>query len=226
MTRAAIVCSLFALGLVAPAATAQESASDYLPDAEAIGSGWTQLADLPAVDELDASFTDAAYGIYGGPDGARAVVNVFVVAEGMTAIRQSWEIGNSIFDSYRTEVDYGFQIRREDELADLPLPDGCSDARRLYAADSLGFQRFPVGLTLCAADPNVIVFVYASGEVLGETESAASDAIAGLVLTGGQSSADDSAAPDDDDSASADNADARAVETLIGGGGNNDEEGD
>jgi hypothetical protein len=155
-----------------------------LPDASALGSGWTQISALPAVEDLDPSFSDAATGVYGGPNGARAVVTVFIVTEGMTAIRQSWEVANGAFDFYRQNVDYGYQSSREEELAAQPLPEGCADARRIYAVDNLGAQQFPVGITLCAADPNVIVLAYASGEIDGLTANEASDAITALTLSG------------------------------------------
>ena len=183
-------CLLIAFGTVlawlamALPVKAQEAPAEMLPDASAIGSGWAQIAALPAVENLDPSFSDAATGVYGGPNGARAVITIFTVAEGMTAIRQSWEVANDSFDFYRQNVDYGYQISREEELASQPLPEGCADARRIYAVDNLGVQQFPVGITLCAADPNVIILAYASGEIDGLTANEASDAITALTLSG------------------------------------------
>jgi hypothetical protein len=185
MRRLLVAISVALLGCAtAVPLSAQQAPAEILPDATAIGSGWTQVATLPAVENLDPSFSDSATAIYGGPNGARAIITIFTVAEGMTAIRQSWEVGNDVFDFYRQNVDYGFQSSREEELAAQPLPDGCADARRLYAVDELGVQQFPVGLTLCAADPNVLVMAYASGEIAGRSGSEASDALVSLALAG------------------------------------------
>lgn len=164
-------------------ARAQSSAEEMLPPEASLGEGWTQIASLPATEELDRSFRDAAYGVYGGPDGSRAVVQVFLVAEGMTAIRESWEVGGSVFDFYRGEIDYGFQFSREEDLADEPMPAGCADERRLYGVESIGFEQFPVGLSLCAADPDIIIFAYVSGTLGGLNGYRASDAAIAATLT-------------------------------------------
>lgn len=183
MIRAAVVGSLLTLGLVTTSGAAQDAAT-RLPEASAFGAGWTQITTVPGADELDPAFTSVAGGLYGGPDGARIAVSVYTVGEGMTAIRGSWEAGNRDFDYYRNHIEYGFQVSREDDMAALPLPDGCADARRLYGTDELGFQVMPVGLTLCAADPNILVLTYTSGTIDGLEGVDASDHVTELVLNG------------------------------------------
>ncbi len=175
MTRLVLVAIVFASALVPWRTSAQQAAADMLPAASAFGRDWTQITALPAVENLDPSFRDAAYGVYGGPKGARIVVEVFLVAPGMTAIRKSWEVGNSDFEFYRTKIDWGYDSSRERDLAAQSLPSGCSDARRTYGVEEIGFQQFPAGITLCAADPDVLVVAFASGEVNGQTGYKASD---------------------------------------------------
>ncbi len=157
-----------------------------IPAAEAFGARWALLHQEPAVEDLNAAFRDAGYAVYGGPEGARVVVSVFLVAEGMTAIRDSWEIGNNAFDSYRSEIDYAYQSSRERDLAERAAPEGCADTRRIYGVDTIGLATFPVGITLCAADPEVMVLAYASGTVAGLTGYEASDAVVAAVLGGGE----------------------------------------
>ena len=142
------------------------------------------MGSRPATENLDPAFSEGVYGIYGGPDGARVVVSVFEVAEGMNAIRTSWELANGAFDNYRNQIEYGFDVSRERDLAELPLPDGCADGRRIYGVDKFGIELFPVGLELCAADPNILVLVYASGTVAGMTGYEAADAVTEIVLSG------------------------------------------
>jgi len=89
---------------------------------------------------MDPAFSDATGGVYGGPGGARVFVTLYTVGEGITAIRQSWEVGNTVFDEYRSKIDYGYQSSREDEMAALPLPARCADAQRLYGVEPIGFQ--------------------------------------------------------------------------------------
>lgn len=183
--------ALFAAGLLAPTVAAQEPVADRLPEAAVFGSGWTQIATLsaalalPADADLDVSFEDAAHGVYGGPGGARVVVSVLRVTEGLSAGRQSWLVADTLFDSYRADIERGFLVGREAELGVLPLPEGCAEARRLYGTDTIGFQQFPVGLTLCAVDPDLFVFVYTSGEVNGLTANDAADFVVAATIGGG-----------------------------------------
>lgn len=165
-----------------------------LPPASALGEGWILVADVPPGD-LDASFRGGAFGVYAGPNGSRAVLAIYAVADGMTAVRDSWELANSVFDSYRSEMDYGFDSGRESDLEDAAQPAGCADTRRTYGADQYGFGEFPVGLTLCAADPDLIVLAYTSGQVLSATGVNASDAVVEVVLASDSSATPTAATP-------------------------------
>src|SRR5689334_10740010 len=70
-----------------------------LPDASAIGDGWVQLAtDVPR--ELHPAFRAAATATYGGPGGARIVVDVMLIAEGTTAAREAWERADAYLQWY------------------------------------------------------------------------------------------------------------------------------
>jgi hypothetical protein len=102
------------------------------------------------------------------------------VDEGLTAVRDSWELSNDYFDHYSFNMDeeYG----SEEDLEDRPLPEGCADGRRTFGSDAVLGEDFPAGVTLCAADPDMIILAYASGAVDGQTGYLASDRLVELVL--------------------------------------------
>ena len=178
-----------------PVAAQGSSAADMLPAPTAFGDDWALLATPAPTAEISAAFRDVAFGVYGGPNGARITLVVYLVAEGMTAVRDSWEIANKDYEAYRLEMDWGFQSTRETETATAPLPAGCADARRIYGVEKIGFQTFPVGLTLCASDPDVIVLAYASGEVNGLSGYEASDAAVAATVGSSATTADATEAP-------------------------------
>lgn len=162
--------------------TSAQSAEAALPAPESIGTGWSLLSsDTPT--DLARPFRDASTALYAGPNGARARVTVLLVVEGMTAIRESWELSNEYFESLRGEIDYDFDSSRERELEARALPPGCDDGRRTYGRDELFGDAFQAGITLCAADPDVIVLAYASGEVGSNSGYEASDYLVGLVVS-------------------------------------------
>jgi len=175
---------LFALVLVfalTVSALAQEVPA--LPPPSTIGDGWTLVATAPPNPNMSDAFSAAAFGIYGGPAGSRAVVSVFRVAEGATAIRTSWEIANADLETYRLWLHYGIDYNSQRALSSVNPPNGCSDVQRLEGVDELGWGEIPLGITLCAADdPPLIVLVIASGEVNGLGGHEASDAIVEAVL--------------------------------------------
>lgn len=178
------------------------SAEEMLPTAESLGDGWVQVSAATPT-ELAPAFRDAATATYGGPEGARVRISVLVVAEGMTAIRDSWELANEYFESYRSEINYGYDVSREQDLETRALPAGCADARRTFGTDQALGEVFPIGLTLCAADPAGLLLVYASGEVGGLTGHAASDRVVELALSSGTddqngAASETTAAVDDD----------------------------
>lgn len=177
---------LFVVALLASGGSAGAQADPrpgLLPDAATIGGGWVLVAKEPSGD-LDASFRDGAFGVYAGPDGARTVVSIYAVATGMTAIRQSWEIANGVFDGYRGEIDYRFDASIERDLTAAAAPDGCADVRRIEGAEKYGYGHIPMGMTLCAADPDLIVLAFVSGPVGDRTGHEASDAVVEAVLAG------------------------------------------
>jgi hypothetical protein len=180
-TIALIILVALAPGTFARQAVQDQTALDRLPSTESIGPGWSVLtADAAAVTDLASAFRDLATANYGGPNGARAYVVVLLVAEGMTAVRDAWELSNGYFDNYRLNTDYEFDS--EESLEGRPLPEGCADARRTFGTDEVLGEVFPVGISLCAADPDMIILAYASGEVDGQTGYLASDRLVELVL--------------------------------------------
>lgn len=178
---------LATLAWIAPGAiVAQEahvrSANALLPAAASLGSGWVQLS-TNSTAELAPAFRDAATAIYGGPAGARVRISVFIVADGPYAARDSWDFANEHFESFWTEINDTDAGTTEQELEARALPAGCAKARRSSGTDQALGERFPVGLTLCAADPDTLFLVYASGEVGGLNGHAASDHLAERALS-------------------------------------------
>jgi hypothetical protein len=115
-----------------------------------------------------------------GPSGARVVAAAMLVTEERIAVRRSWEAAISLFDNYSGELEY--LTGRDDELDTVPPPAGCAEAKRVDGtARQLGIDTgIPMGVTLCAAEPDLIVLAVASGTILGLTGFEASDAIASL----------------------------------------------
>jgi len=190
-----MISVLLLFGAVQVVAAQEKSASAFLPPANRIGEDWGRVRKVPTPSDLPAAFTDAAYATYGGPRGARVVLAVFVVAEGITAVRDSWELANGYFEAYRSEIDYQYDSNREDALEERERPEGCADARRTYGVDTIGFESFYVGLTLCAADPDVILLAYASGPVPGGPGYQASDDVVEAALMSHKAMTSPSATP-------------------------------
>ena len=180
------IIALTILVAFAPSAIAHQTLQDQtalerLPTAESIGSaGPCSPPTATAVTDLAPAFRDVAAATYGGPNGARAYVADLLVAEGMTAVRDSWELSNHYFHHYddHTDTEYG----SEDTLKigrcqrDVPMDGGHLAPTKRWGED------FPVGISLCAADPDMIILTYASGEVDGQTGYLASDRLVELVL--------------------------------------------
>jgi hypothetical protein len=157
-----------------------------LPEASAFGPGWTQTATL-GVEQLNWGMTMApdvfrqgAAGIYGGPNGARVVVVTLLLTESRVAVRRGWENATQLFNSYSYQLSYDSNQVALWEA--LPATDGCAEARR-FEGISRDFS-FPTGVTLCAADPDLIVVAVASGLVNDRTGYQASDAVVRAVLAG------------------------------------------
>lgn len=105
-----------------------------------------------------------------------------LVTDERVAIRRSWEEASDLYHKYSGELEYDSD--RDDMLDRLPLPAGCIEAKRIDGtARQLGLDiGIPMGLTLCAADPDVIVLTVVSGSVGSLTRHDASDAVASLML--------------------------------------------
>ncbi len=165
------------------AVVAQEIPSpDLFPGASDLGDDWVLISARDADDAYLAdhpSFDRLSIATYLGPSGGRVVTARVRVKEGPSATRESWDNANQSFDQYLItfKADYSSEARLETE----PLVNGCATMRRLDGADSV-IPAVPVGLSLCAADPNAIVFAYVSGSVDGLTGHAASDHVIELVL--------------------------------------------
>jgi hypothetical protein len=168
-----------------PSAAAQDAAADpsaaYLPPATILGDGWA-LASTGGLDLPTDLFRVGTLGVYTGPAGARILAAVMLVTDSRVAVRRSWEEAAKLFHKYSGELAY--DPDRDDILDRLPLPAGCAEARRIDGtARQLGLDTgIPMGLTLCAADPDVILLVVVSGPLGPLTGYEASDAVASLML--------------------------------------------
>jgi len=150
---------------------------DLLPDARAFGDGWVRQGDPTSFLPSDA-FRDGALVAYGGPTGARVVLAVLLVTDDRVAVRAAWEGALKTYDRYRTDLSYDDGYA--EELATLPPPAGCAEAKRIEGTSES--DTFLTGVTLCAVDPDVILLVVASGRVADLAGYRASDAVVGLVL--------------------------------------------
>jgi hypothetical protein len=154
-------------------------AGAYLPAPEDLGADWisTVQAGIAPGPEL---FSEGVKGVYGGPGGARAVVYVWLTRDEAATARRSWEAIAEFMGSVRNEWGSVYDPAQESELALLPPPAGCVEASRT-AGIAAGTQ-YPVGLTLCAVEPDVILLTIVSGEFDGEAGHLASDALIGTAL--------------------------------------------
>jgi hypothetical protein len=153
----------------------------FLPDVAGFGDGWT-IARTAALEVDTDVFRDGAVAVFAGPGGARVVAAVMLVTQERVAVRRSWESAMSLYDNYSGELEY--LSGRDDELDTVPPPPGCVEAKRIDGtARQLGIDLgIPMGVTLCAAEPDLTVLVVASGIVLGLSGYEASDAIASLMV--------------------------------------------
>jgi len=105
-----------------------------------------------------------------------------LVTDARVAVRRSWEEASNLYRKYSGELEY--DPDRDEILDRQPLPAGCIEAKRIDGtARQLGLDTgIPMGLTLCAADPDVIVLVVVSGAVGPLSGYEASDAVASLML--------------------------------------------
>jgi hypothetical protein len=71
----------------------------------------------------------------------------------------------------------------------LPPPPGCAEAKRVEGIDEQ--DTFPTGVTLCAADPDLILLAVASGAIGDETGYRAADAVIATAIAGTTGSPED-----------------------------------
>ncbi|MDP9366153.1 MAG: hypothetical protein M3Q10_18360 [Chloroflexota bacterium] len=178
---AVVLASLIGAG---PVARAQDDAGAFVAPLDTVFTmgGWFvvsgsafDLADLSQAPYLRAGGSR----VYGGPEGSRVAVIVMVTEDSGAAARNSWQIGNDLFDELRSSFDWGFGSERE--LDAQPAPIGCADMRRVEGEDD-ALASIPVAVSLCAADPNVIVLAYVSGSWNGQEGYRAADAVVATVL--------------------------------------------
>lgn len=154
---------------------------DVIPDVDAFGEGWSSVMVAPLDLPAD-TFRAGAMGVLTGPDGARVMSVAMLVTDQRIAVRRSWEAANDLFRKYSGELEY--ESDRDEILDRQPLPAGCLEAKRIDGtARQLGLDTtIPMGLTLCAADPDLIVLAVVSGGIGPLAGYQASDAVASLML--------------------------------------------
>lgn len=182
-----ITAAMLSLFLAIPTATlAQDVApEDLLPPSGSLQGDWTlQATNITPSDP--SAIAQLAQGIYLGPEGSRATVLVGRIHEGPAAARTAWDLFGNSFDGIRVgfDADYGSERDLANLVADVP---GCADMRRMNGTEEV-ISDIPVGVSLCAADPDLMVLVYASGTVNGRTGHQASDALVALALNQGVAS--------------------------------------
>lgn len=180
MLRAALLAIFLLVPFTLPALAAQQNASDMMLDPADLGSDWTIVAERELAPSIGSGLTSGSARVVAGPRGARALIAVFMVEPTPATARRMWQFGNELFDETRSKIDFDYGSERE--AAALPPPQGCDDVRRSEGRDRLFDQAFPVGLTLCAADPDAIIFVTTNGTVLGQSGHAAADAVVELMF--------------------------------------------
>jgi hypothetical protein len=184
----ALIALLTIAILAHPAARAAEDpvadpdALALLPAETSLGDGWA-LVYTGGIELAPESFRGGAIATYTGPAGARVTLAVMLVTDSRVAVRRSWEEADTLYRHYSGELAYDDE--RDEILDRLPLPAGCVEAKRIDGvARQLGLTTgIPMGLTLCAADSDLLLLVIASGAVGGLTGYEASDSIASLVVS-------------------------------------------
>lgn len=159
----------------------QETVEQLFPSGDALGEGWQQIAFRGRLQGLDPSFVDFGRAVYVGPTGERLVLIIYRTGAGAASIRNSWEIVNDVFD--RTRVSFNYDFSRDRDLEERPNPIGCVDARRSEGTEQLIGDEFTVGMTLCAADPDLLILAISSGKINGVHGVAASDRVVDLVFS-------------------------------------------
>lgn len=154
--------------------TVVRRAADYLPAAADLGEGWTMKRS--ATPEADGDvFAGSASAVYVGTEGARLYVGAWIARPGRVALQRSWSEVGAVYEGYRTHMLDGYV---GEDLPNAALPDGCVDLRHAEGDDAI--WGLPMGLTVCAVEPDAVVLTAANGEFAGLTGADASDALADL----------------------------------------------
>jgi hypothetical protein len=194
MPRLIALLIAITLCMAAVPATAQETPTPdpesasvlLLPEASAFGPGWTRT-NIRAVEQLNMGMTmapdvfrEGAVGTYGGPNGARVVAITLLLTDTRVAVRRGWENASQLFSNYSYQLDYDYNAT---SLWDaLPPPAGCAEAKRFEGVSrDYGFR---TGITLCAADPDLIFVTVASGLVNDRTGYEAADVVVRAIIEG------------------------------------------
>jgi hypothetical protein len=154
-------------------------AGRYLPKAEEIGADWISVlqAGIAPGPEL---FQEGVKGVYGGPGGSRSVVYAWITQENEAAGQRAWQATADFMGSVQPEWGSMYKPSSAGELATPEAPPGCTEATR--AEGLAASTQFPVGMTLCAVEPDVILLTIVSGEYDGVSGYRASDALLAKAL--------------------------------------------
>jgi hypothetical protein len=179
----ALMILLLSLQAAPIAAADQPTAGSLLPAPAALGPDWS-LIGASHSDTMSPStgFTSMASAMYGGSEGSRIFVRVFVVASGATAVRQARDTANDAFAGLRGLVRER-AASGSSSLDTRPGPTGCNDAQRADGQDA-NFSDFAAGVTLCAVDPDLIILVGVFGSFDGLSGFPASDTVVENIVHG------------------------------------------
>jgi hypothetical protein len=151
---------------------------DVLPSVSVFQGEWT-LRSVSFTQPDPSVIAQLASGTYLGPEGSRATVLIVHAQDGPSAAQKAQRLIGRAFDNTRNSFSAKSGVERD--LAKLPIVTGCADMRRATGVD-MAIPDIAVGLSLCAADPTMLVLTYVSGELNGLSGYEASDALVALVL--------------------------------------------
>lgn len=160
-----------------PTQAPSSDALRLLPKAEAFGAGWT-MPKPPVASVPSNAFRDGAVATYGGADGRRILLTVLLLSRDTVAIRRGWEEAGERFDDFGERLAH--ERNREDELLSVPPPPGCIEAKRIDGTDE--DDGFDAGVTLCAADPDVVFLAVVWGDIGDQRGYLASDLVVSTAL--------------------------------------------